>query len=144
MGLRGLIVLAVVVVTGLSTSVATGSWSPPWKPIISGGGAPQSGRPYGLVIASRAGLKRFTPLWVFPAWRVFAHFDFQQNAVVVVEGTDGDVTIVRMVRTGKVLQVGIAPRYPGQAPTTGRWEAVSVPKRVLGRPLPPRVVFPWN
>jgi hypothetical protein len=63
--------------------------------------------------------------------------------LVVVATLPHEFEIAGLTRRGDTLRVTIAARYPGQADLpdlTRLWEAVGVPRSLLGSPLPRRVV----
>ena len=76
----------------------------------------------------------------------FATFDFQENVVLVVVMRASElIEVKRLVRAGSVLQVGAgASGNITFGPGFASWQAVSLPRRLLGRPLPRRIIFPWN
>ena len=127
--------------------MATPAW-PPWVALSSGrGGVPIPARPYGLLITRHADLQRFPPLALHPGGGdPFASFDFQNNVVLVVVMRASElIEVKRLVRSGRVLKVGAgANGVITFGPGFAAWQAVSLPRRLLGRPLPRRITFPWN
>jgi hypothetical protein len=110
---------------------------------------PGGGASAGVVIANRQALARFPILTMHPGhppgccdW--YQSFDWKHDAVLlVVARTQSEFEIDSLTRRGGVLRVTIGPRYPNEpafpAPAT-LWLTVDVPKRLLGSPLPRRVV----
>jgi hypothetical protein len=131
--------------------VASADAWPPWTGISRGNGmrVPGGGVSAGVVIPTRQALARFPILTMHPGhpagccdW--YESFDWKHDAVVlVVARTQSDFEIYRLTRQSSVLHITIGPRYPGQPafprPAT-LWLTVDVPKRLLGSPLPRRVV----
>lgn len=137
-------------VVGVPASVALANGWPPWKSISRGIGmsVPGGAQAGGVVIANRQALTRFPILTLHPGhvgcceW--YQTFDWKHDVVLlVVARTQSEFEISRLTRQGSLLRITIGPRYPGQpafpSPAT-LWFAVDVPKRLLGSPLPRRVV----
>src|SRR5436190_7170980 len=135
---------------GVTASGAAADGWPPWKPLSRGGGmsVPGGGDAAAIVIPSRKVLDRFPILTMHPGspgccqW--YEVFDWQHDAVLlVVAHMRGEFTIYSLMRRGSTLRVTIGPRYPEQplfaAPIT-LWMTVDIRKRLLGTPLPRRVV----
>jgi hypothetical protein len=111
------------------------------------GGVAIPTRPYGLLITRYADLQRFPPLALHPGGGdSFASFDFKTNAVLVVVMRASElIEVKRLVRSGSVLEVGVgASGVITFGPGFASWQAVSLPRKLLGRPLPRRIIFPWN
>jgi hypothetical protein len=138
---------ALLVATVGAPGNAAAGW-PPWVALSSGGGGVAiPSRPYGLLITRYADLQRFPPLALHPGGGdPFAIFDFRDNVILVVVMRASElIEVKRLVRSGSVLEVaagasGVITLGPGFA----SWQAVSVPRKLLGRPLPRRIIFPWN
>jgi hypothetical protein len=140
-----------VALAAFAASVAYADVWPPWTGISRGGGmsVPGGGVSAGIVVPNRQALARFPVLMLHPGhppcscdW--YETFDWSRDAVVlVVAQTHSDFEIYRLARQGSVLRITIGPSSPGQpavpSPVT-LWLAVDVPKRLLGSPLPRRVV----
>jgi hypothetical protein len=101
----------------------------------------------GILIASRRGIGAWPYFTMHPhvgccEW--YDTFDWRHRAVLVVVATlPHEFEIAGLTRRGDTLRVTIAARYPGQADLpdlTRLWEAVGVPRSLLGSPLPRRVV----
>lgn len=126
---------------------AAATW-PPWTVLSAGGGGvPIPSRPYGVLITSHATLQRFPPLALHPGGGdPFASFDFQHNVVVVVVIEASElIEVKRLARAGSVLRAGVgASGAIAFGPGFASWQAVSLPRSLVGRPLPRRIVFPWN
>jgi hypothetical protein len=141
-------VAAALILAAVGLPAASAAAWPPWVPLSSGGGGvPIPTRPYGLLITRYADLQRFPPLALHPGGGdPFASFDFQANVVLVVVMRASElIEVKRVVRSGGLLQVGAgASGFITFGPGFAAWQAVSFPRRLLGRPLPGRIVFPWN
>jgi hypothetical protein len=103
------------------------------------------------VIASRRALDRFPSLTMHPGhppcstpceW--YERLDWKHDAVLlVVANMAGEFDIYSLARRGSTLRVTIGPRYPAQPPFAAPltlWMTVDVKKRLLGTPLPRKVV----
>jgi hypothetical protein len=108
---------------------------------------PGGGDATAVVIPSRKALDRFPVLTMHTGhgcceW--YEIFDWKHDAVLlVVARMRGEFAIYGLTRRGSTLRVTIGPRYPEQpafsAPIT-LWMTVDVRKRLLGLPLPHKVV----
>ena len=149
MSVRTLVAISAVLFV-LTVGTVSAEASPPWTTISRGAGTSpiHGGRSTaGVLIGSRRRLDAFPDLLEPGAGRCcgwYATFDWQQRAVLlVVAKVPHEFEIARLTRRRSVLRVTIVPRYPGQpdfaAPLTS-WEAVSVPRSLLGHPLPRRMI----
>jgi hypothetical protein len=150
MGARIALVVATLLTAG-ACGAASAEPSPPWVGISRGAGpigVPSPGLAGAVLIGSRQRLARFPYLTAHPGhlgcceW--YETFDWKRRAVLlVVARLPREWKISRLARRRNVLRVALASRYPGQpdfgTPLTS-WEAVSLPRSLLGRPLPRRIV----
>jgi hypothetical protein len=130
---------------------ASAAQSPPWSVISRGGGTtavPGGGTAGGVLIGTRRRLEAFALLTMHPGhlgcceW--YETFDWQHRVVLlVVARLPYEFAVSGITRRRSVLRVWLAPRSPGQ-PDFGTpfttWEALSVPRSVVGRSLPRRIV----
>jgi hypothetical protein len=107
--------------------------------------------PSAVVIGSKAALNAYPDLTMHPGhppcskpceW--YDTFNWRENVVIfVVARLPHEFEVSKMVRQQGVLYVTVVPRYPGQ-PDAARsftsWETLAVPRSVVGRPLPRRLV----
>lgn len=101
-----------------------------------------------VVITTRRQLNSYPYLVMHPGhsgccdW--YENFAWQKRVVVdAVANLPYEFQIIALARRGDVLRIRIQRRYPNQADfdaSLTEWQAVSVSRSIIGRPLPKRVL----